>query len=30
MSEDLKKKTISGLFWQFCQKGVGEFQHDLV
>ena len=24
MSENLKGKTISGLFWQFCQKGVGQ------
>ena len=24
MSENLKQKTISGLFWQFCQKGVGQ------
>lgn len=24
MSENLKEKTISGLFWQFCQKGVGQ------
>ncbi|MBR1400651.1 MAG: lipopolysaccharide biosynthesis protein [Prevotella sp.] len=23
-TEDLKQKTISGLFWQFCQKGVGQ------
>ena len=22
--EDLKQKTISGLFWQFCQKSVGQ------
>ena len=22
--ENLKQKTISGLFWQFCQKGVGQ------
>lgn len=24
MSDNLKQKTISGLFWQFCQKGVGQ------
>lgn len=24
MAEDLKQKTISSLFWQFCQKGVGQ------
>lgn len=24
MAEDLKRKTISGLFWVFCQKGVGQ------
>ena len=25
--ENLKQMTISGLFWQFCQKGVGQFVH---
>ena len=24
MGDSLKQKTISGLFWQFCQKGVGQ------